>query len=500
MTVSIQPSILLQSMPIPTTQSEVKRFREQLHNQFDYFSDSAMDLLDALCSNTNASSVVELSLNPLFRREYSTLFKTIAGSFLPKIAEKDESQSEETPEQEGKQFQCLNLISQVVPSPEKRHFFLFGIDESSIERLFAETLEDRGMVHRPTRIKGNKPITIGHSYSMVAVLPEREDGDAPWTIPLDMSRVPTESNGSQMGIAQLDTVLTHPNLSWSDQLCVAVMDSVYGHKKCLTPLRIHENLVSVTRSRSNRVFYQSPVLCEGPPRKGHPIWYGERFNLRDTETWHQASEVDRTTYQTHRGTTIHVGITLWHNMLMRGGKGLPTHQCPFTLVRLESFDESGASIFRPMWLIVMGDRRNEISPVQTVQAYRQRFDLEHTFRFAKQNLLLNDFETPDVEHEQQWVQLVMIAYVQLWAAHILAVALPRPWETNFNPDPSARMSPSKVQQDWNRIISQLGTPAVLPKPRGNSSGRQFGQTQTPRPRMPVVKKGKPQNPVAEIAA
>jgi hypothetical protein len=145
MTVSIKPSILLQSMPIPTTQSEVKRFREQLHNQFDYFSDSAMDLLDALCSNTNASSVVELSLNPLFRREYSTLFKTIAGSLLPKIAEKDESQSEETPEQEGKQFQCLNLISQVVPSPEKRHFFLFGIDESSIERLFAETLEDRGM-------------------------------------------------------------------------------------------------------------------------------------------------------------------------------------------------------------------------------------------------------------------------------------------------------------------------------------------------------------------
>jgi hypothetical protein len=154
-----------------------------------------------------------------------------------------------------------------------------------------------------------------------------------------------------------------------------------------------------------------------------------------------------------------------------------------------------------MWLIVMGDRRGEISSVQLHQCYRQRFDLEHTFRFKKQNLLLNAFETPDVEHEEQWVRLVMLAYVQLWAAHLLAVLLPRPWEGYLKQsDPSARISPSKVQQDWNRIISQLGTPALAPKPRGKSSGRHFGQTQTLRPRLPVVKKGKSQNSLPEIAA
>jgi hypothetical protein len=153
-----------------------------------------------------------------------------------------------------------------------------------------------------------------------------------------------------------------------------------------------------------------------------------------------------------------------------------------------------------MWLIVMGDHRDEISAIQTYQAYRQRFDLEHTFRFKKQNLLLSDFETPEVEHEQQWVQLVMLAYVQLWAAHILAVSLPRPWEVSVNPDPSARISPSKVQQDWNRIISQLGTPAAAPKPRGISPGRQLGHSQTPRPRFPVVKKTKSKKSVTKIAA
>jgi hypothetical protein len=87
-------------------------------------------------------------------------------------------------------------------------------------------------------------------------------------------------------------------------------------------------------------------------------------------------------------------------MLMRGGKALPSHQNPFTLVRIVSVDESGKSLFKPMWLIIMGKRYSEISLIQAHESYRQCFDLEHTFRFKKQNLLLSDFETPDVEHEQ----------------------------------------------------------------------------------------------------
>jgi len=487
-------------MPTLVTKSEFQGFREQLYNEFEHRADSKMDLLDALCSNNHSPSVVQLSLNPLFRRGYSALFKAIEGSPSSQPSEEDTPQPEDIPLQPEDEFQFLDLIAQVVPTPKKRPFFLFGQDCTSIERPFAQTLEDRAIVYQPTPIKGNKPITIGHSYSLIAVLPERNDEDAPWTIPLDMSRVPTESKSTQKGIAQVNGVLSNPNMPWTDELCVFVVDSAYGNHKFLTPLQEHKNLVVVARSRSNRVFYQRPIPCERPPGKGHPTWYGERFDLKDNETWHEPSDVDHTSYQTRRGRTINVTITAWHNMLMRGSKKLPTHQYPFTLLRIVSVDESGKSVFKPMWLIVMGERRSGISLVQTYQAYRQRFDLEHTFRFKKQNLLLSDFETPEVEHEQQWVQLVMLAYVQLWAAHILAVALPRPWELSINPDPSARISPSKVQQDWNRIISQLGTPAAAPKPRGISPGRQLGHSQTPRPRFPLVKKTKSKKSVTKIAA
>ena len=487
-------------MPTIVTETEFKKFRSELYKQFKKLADSAMDLLDALCSNNKTASVVQLSLNPLFRRGHSALFKAIGALSFREVSKVENGEEEDRQPQEWEEKPLLELIAEVVPKPEKRPFYLLGLDCTSVERQFAKTLADRGMVYQPTQIKGNKPITIGHNYSMLAVIPERNEGDAPWTIPLDMSRVSTESNSNQKGIEQLKAVLSNPKLAWSKELCVNVVDSAYGNKQFLSPLQEHQNLVTVARSRSNRVFYQSPVISETPVGRGHPTWYGARFDTKEPDTWPEPTEVSQFSYKTRRGRIINVTITAWANMLMRGGKATPTHKFPFTLLRIESFDDAGQSLFKPMWLIVIGERRGELSALQAYHSYRQRFDLEHTFRFGKQNLLLTAFETPDVEHEQQWVKFVMLAYVQLWAAHALAVALPRPWEKHLIPVSSARISPSKVQQDWFRIISQLGSPAVSPQPRGYSSGRKSGEFQSPRPRLSVIKKRKSPAAIPKIPA
>lgn len=99
------------------------------------------------------------------------------------------------------------------------------------------------------------------------------------------------------------------------------------------------------------------------------------------------------------------------------------------------------------------------------------------------------FQTPEVEHEEHWVQLTLLAYVQLWAARSLAVNLPRSWERYLPYSRDERITPTVVQRDFNRIISQIGTPAFSSKRRGFSTGRAVGQSQTPRPRHPVLKKG-----------
>ena len=61
-------------MPTIVTETEFKKFRSELYKQFKKLADSAMDLLDALCSNNKTASVVQLSLNPLFYGEPVELF------------------------------------------------------------------------------------------------------------------------------------------------------------------------------------------------------------------------------------------------------------------------------------------------------------------------------------------------------------------------------------------------------------------------------------------
>jgi hypothetical protein len=125
-------------------------------------------------------------------------------------------------------------------------------------------------------------------------------------------------------------------------------------------------------------------------------------------------------------------------------------------------------------------------------SYRQRFDIEHFFRFGKSRLLMDKTQTPDVRHEESWWQLVMIAYAQLYLSRSIANTLPNPWEKylpSFNTN-SPIKQPTQVQNDFERIIQVIGTPAQPPKPRKKALGRKLGDTQIKRMHHPIVKKWK----------
>ncbi len=67
--------------------NKFKQFRDQIFNCFSFCADSTMDLIDALSDNTHASSVVQLSLNPNFRRRYGSIRDAIT-HFAKKILNK----------------------------------------------------------------------------------------------------------------------------------------------------------------------------------------------------------------------------------------------------------------------------------------------------------------------------------------------------------------------------------------------------------------------------
>ncbi len=100
-------------------------------------------------------------------------------------------------------------------------------------------------------------------------------------------------------------------------------------------------------------------------------------------------------------------------MLMRGSHNCPMHRQPFSLMQIQVTTTEAMRIWKPMWLIVIGQRQDELSSTEAYQAYRQRYDIEHLLRFGKQRLLLNASATPEVEHEENWVRIIFLAYVQL---------------------------------------------------------------------------------------
>jgi hypothetical protein len=291
----------------------------------------------------------------------------------------------------------------------------------------------------------------------------------------------------------MQALLDDESLPWHDELVVEVGDTSYSKPAYLHANRHHANLVTMARARSNRTFYRQFVYAEGEYPAHHPQWYGKAFKLPDPTTWDEPDLETTLTETSRRGKEYTVLIQGWQNMLMRGKYKpvrIPMQRYPFTLVKITRYDEDGNRAFkRSLWLIVVGQRRDELTLHDIYAAYSARTDMEHFFRFGKQKLLLTASQTPETVREERWWHLVHLAYAMLWMARHLTQYLPRPWERHLPTAKRREISPTLVQRDFGRLVRQLGTPAQPPQPRGNSPGRPAGMTLPSRPRRKVVVKG-----------
>jgi hypothetical protein len=454
--------------------TQLKQFRQQLYQNFDNRADTLMELVDAICSNPDARSVVEYSLTPCFRRSYSTIAQAINAM-------------------KWEELKIARLVGPYLPRPCQRPYWLLAADVTPQSRPFAPTLADRHVVYQANPIKGNKPITIGHEYSSLVLLPEAETGVTPsWVVPLMVRRVASQEDKELAGSAQIEALLQDPNLPFAESFCVDVGDTSYSKPACLHSKRHHAQLVSIARLRGTRVLYRPfvPDPTATSQSTGRPRRFGDRFVLQEPATWHEPDETVTGRETSRRGQGYRVEIKAWHNMLMRGKNKpyrMPMERYPFTLLQVVRYDEAGnLACKRPMWLLAIGEYRVKLSATDIYEAYQQRFNLEHFFRFGKQKMLLTGFQTPDDSREERWWQLVHLAYAQLWMARHVARCLPRPWERHLQAMKERLLSPTLVQRDFGRIIRQIGTPAQPPKPRFNGMGRPKGTKLPPRPRHKVV--------------
>ena len=455
---------------------------------------SILNLIIALASDGKARSVTELSNNPLYKYGYSSISDAIHSVF-----QKDDKDSliKVLEKRFVKDKEFLKIFANYFPKKFRDKYYLLNTDASSIYREHSFTLEDLGFVYKSNEVfYSNKPVTIGYSMSTVGIN-ARED-NVSWNLPLSILRIPTECNTNEFTAKQVLNLLSdEPFLS--ENLVVNALDSGYCNINYIYPTDEQENLVNVIRMRANRkvyLIYQGAQLASGRDKE-----YGHLFKLNDkqTHTDHTEKEIFEQTLQ--NGRQCRVEIRKWDNMIVCGEKDRRMSDKPFNLIAVDVYDlKTDKKIFvRTMWLSVWGKRKDELSLSDIYQSYRLRFDIEFFFRFGKQKLLLDKFQTPDVEHQENWFIIVMLSYWLLYLNRKNGEIIINEWEKYLEKYKNIDVKEQKNAQIKSPTITQRAMPNILlgfvnefiiPKTRKNKTGRKKGDKQVPRKRHKVVKKSK----------
>jgi hypothetical protein len=436
-----------------------RQFRTDVYSTFRRRADAVFDVIDALASDTQARSPVELSLSYFFRHQYSSLYKGL------KSWEYDAA--------------ALDVVLlEVLPEPEPGSFRLWVLDETPRRRQYAPTLEDRGYVYAPNPVRGNKPITIGYNYSALAHIDL--EGPSTWAPPWAIDRTPTAWTGIDMGLEQVIRLVLS-----DDHWHVITADSRYGTPLYIAGLYQCPNVTGVTRLRAYRNLYHKPPPYSG---KGRPRIHGDVFKLHKPDTWSEPDEEHEFTEQDSKGRETRVVIAVWKEMHFRKAP-----HCPFTLVKVTTYDTDGQLRFkRPLWLAISG--RRYLPAEQARKAYKRRPVGEHLFRFVKQHLLFQAAQMGSVAQDERWSTVVGLAYWNLYVSRDVIERSIRPWERYKPAPPVGRpATPSQARRGFGRLLPELGTPASAPQPRGKSPGRAKGYRPQPRKRFKVVYKGRKQS-------
>lgn len=427
-------------------------FRQAIFGCFKQAKDALFELLDALLLSPRLTSFPELSCVPVFRRKWSSLYECLQDGRI------DDKQRLDL---------CLKNL------PENDQLIVVG-DSTPWPRLYTETLEDCSIQYKPTPIAIQKPITVGHAYSTLGVVPEEQGS---WFLPLLHERIKSALTPGQKAAEQLKRLV-----ELLAKRVLALFDSGYGNGKFLN-LTAGIDCDLLLRVKPHRTLYRKPPPYCGRGR--HPK-HGSAFRLKDPQTWgkpDQETECD----DPKLGP---IKVQCWHDLHFKDAPGRPFH-----LLRIDRLKARNTKRDpKVVWLAYCGETR-EPSLVEYWRFYLRRYTIEHWYRFIKRNLnwILPALSTPG--QCQLWSQLILLASWEIFMAREVVKDQPRPWQKA-----QTILTPGRVQQSLGPLFAGIGTPASAPKTRGKSPGWKKGRVRTKRTRFTLIKKHpkKPSQKTAKI--
>src|SRR3954471_10512712 len=439
------------------TAVRLRCFREEAFGCLGRRRDALFELVDGLLAAESMPSLPHLSLVPVHRRGWGSVYAALAVGEVhaDRIAE------------------LLAARKAQVAAP------VFAVDASTWPGCDAECSPGRGFYYSPTRHSAGQPIVAGWCYSWIAQLGFDRDS---WTAPVDAHRVPAGEDIGRVTAAQVRALTDRLDLG--PAVPMFVFDA--GYDPIALTVELADLPVAIlARIRCDRVFSAAPAPVRG--RLGRPPRHGARFLCVEPASWPAPDQ----TLQASDEQYGRVRVACWgglHPKLAGRGRWEDCARPPIVTgtvirVQVEHLPRTTARAVKTLWLWWAGPGRPDLD--RCWRAYIRRFDLEHTFRFCKQAL---GWTTPRVRTPQQadrWTWLVLIAYTQLRLGRSIAADTRLPWE---RPLPAHRLTPTRIRRDFPRLLPLLGTPASPPKPCGRSPGRPAGSRRGPAPRQPAIKK------------
>lgn len=419
-------------------------FRQQAYTCFERGADALFNLCDALLSESQARSLVELSQSPSFERRWPSLYQGLTNGRINEAALRTVCIQALLQERAGKEPICISVDSSSVPRPE------------------AETSPDRGIIYVPNLPRASKPVSVGWQFSTVMLLPTSPGS---WVGMLDQRRIRTDQTAIQVAITQLQEVV--PQLK---RRVIILADRWYATADFLRACHQLGCQVLI-RLKRNRKLYRKPVRTS---KKGRMPLDGPLLQGSRPETLEGADESLRGTDE--KGRVI--SVTRWRGLHFKQGRDVEV--CAIRVVREGAKDTKRDP--RESWFVQLSAEMplQEIAPT-----YAHRFSHEHGYRFMKQDLLWTQAHVRTPEQFERWSLLVALALNQLVLARQLGQAVYRPWEPAKRP-----LTPRQVRRTMPSLLLQLGTPVGVCQPRGKSPGRACGFHPQPAPRYPVLLKSK----------
>jgi hypothetical protein len=420
-------------------------FRQIVYDEvFIEARDVQFETIDSLLLSDHPRSFAELSLSPVFRRQWSSLYDAV------ERGRQDEERLE-------------RLLVKQVPTQGVQ---VFPLDTTMWSHPRARTLPDLVYAPSPTRALKHRSIVQGHQYSLISWAPEAGSSWAPVIL---SRRVKASESEIEVGVAQVKQLCRY---RLGAELTVITADGSYGTHHFFAPLK-QTHCALVARLRCDRVLYGEPGVYGG---RGRPRKHGDRFAFKEPGTWPEPNEVA----EYEHPDWGQVRLQAWHQLHARQDADTPFH-----VIRAEVHQQR-LNPPPPLWLAYVPAADQDHYPVQQVWGwFTQRWPIEPAIRFRKQHLAWTLPRLQTADACDRWTRLVDLAGWQLFLARNLVQDQPLPWQKA-----QMALTPARVQRSLGALFAQFDSPAQPPKTRRNSTGWPKGRTRTRPERYKPVKRGR----------